>query len=63
MKRRSRRGLGEGAADEGWRVLGSLIEVAPTWRYNSVQVRRQRAALAPNARRLEEDLDWVRGKT
>ncbi len=57
------RGLGEAPADEGWRVFGPLLEVAPTRRYNPRQVRRQRAALAPGARRLEEDLDWARGET
>ncbi len=57
------RGLGEAHADEGWRVLGPLLEVAPTRRYNSQQVRRLRVALAPDARQLEEDLDWVRGET
>lgn len=61
--RTQERGLGEASTREGGRVLGPLLEVAPTEGYDPKQLRRKRAGLAADAQGLDEGLDWTRGGT
>lgn len=55
-------GLGGPAAEESWRALGRVLEVAPTHRYDADSLRRRWARLGPAARGLPADLDWIRGE-
>ena len=55
------RGLGDEAPDADWRMLGDLVEVPPTRRYDPEEIDRLRGTLSPGARGIVEELDWVRG--
>ena len=54
-------GMGDKASDAGWRVLGDLVEVPPTRRYDPDEMRRLHAELKPGTGSIDEDLDWIRG--
>lgn len=56
------RGLGGPAADEGWRALGSILEVTPGHAYDPDALRRLWAGTGSAGRGLSADLDWVRGE-